>query len=194
MTPPPLPRWRVVVCTDCGSQLFWLRFRAGPVNPEVRRHAATAFQQAQLAHWQRCDGVVFVAIDAAGKPLGAVDELEPQEAQPEGDSDMTDGMNRHLEITPEALKTIAAMHDRANAIGLEYGKGSPEHLVALESLVTVYGHMIRLGGRIMREGLGEELCLIGVTVGHFTYGVFFRPKKLDGDRRDPLLGEWELHS
>ena len=23
MTPPPLPRWRVVVCTDCGSQLFW---------------------------------------------------------------------------------------------------------------------------------------------------------------------------
>src|SRR6266568_415254 len=101
MTPPPLPRWRVVVCTDCGSQLFWLRFRAGPVNPEVRRHAATAFQQAQLAHWQRCDGVVFVAIDAAGKPLGAVDELEPQEAQPEGDSDMTDGMNRHLEITPE---------------------------------------------------------------------------------------------
>jgi hypothetical protein len=107
---------------------------------------------------------------------------------------MTDGTNRHLEITPEALQTIAAMQDRANAIRLEYGQGSPEHLVALESLATVYGHMLRLGGRIMREGLGEELCLIGVTVRDFTYGVIFRPKKLDGDQRDPLLGEWELHS
>jgi hypothetical protein len=106
---------------------------------------------------------------------------------------MTDDRNRHIEITPEALKTIAAMQARANAIGLEYGEGSPEHLAALGSLVTVYGHMLRLGGRIMREGREDELCLIGVN-SFLTYGVIFRPKRLDGDQRDPLLGEWELHS
>ncbi len=194
MTPPPLSRWRVVVCTDCGSQLFWLRFRPEPVNPEVRRHTAATFEQAQLAHTQDCAGVVFVVIDAAGEPPGAVDDLQPQEAEPKGDSQMTDGSNRHLEITPEALKTIAAMHDRANAIGLEYGEGSSEHLVALESLATVYSHLLRLGGRIMRDGREDELCLIGVTMRDFTYGVIFRPKKLGGDQRDPLLGEWELHS
>jgi hypothetical protein len=157
------------------------------MSPELRRRLGAAFQQTQRAHRQRCDGVVFITVDAAGVP-------HPQGAQPEGGSHMPDGPNRHLEITPEAQQTIAAMQDRTNAIRLEYGRGSPEHLTALESLVTVYGHLLRLGGRIMREGLGEELCLIAVTVGDFTYGVIFRPKKPDGDQRDPLLGEWELHS
>jgi hypothetical protein len=105
---------------------------------------------------------------------------------------MPDEHNRHLDITPEALKTIAAMQDRVSAIGSHYGDGSPEHLAALKSLVTVYGHILRLGGRIMRDGREDELCLLGVSF--LTYGVVFFPKRLDGDKRDPLLGEWSVHS
>jgi hypothetical protein len=47
---------------------------------------------------------------------------------------MTDEQDPHIEIAPAAQKTIAAMHDRVRAIGLEYGEGSPEHMAALESL------------------------------------------------------------
>jgi hypothetical protein len=107
---------------------------------------------------------------------------------------MTDERNRHLEITPEALKTIAAMQDRVTTIGLEYGDGSSEHVEHLKSLMYAYGQMLRLGGRIMREGREDELSLIAVTAHDLTYGVDFLPKRLDGDQRDPLLGEWYVHS
>jgi hypothetical protein len=187
------------VCAECGAQVFQLWRSAEPLSQEVRRLAGAALKQALLAHWQRCGGAVFAGVDVHAEPFSwwPLDPFDlpgdTQELQPQGGTNMSDEQDHHLDITPEALQTIAAMHDRANAIGLEYGKGSPEHLVALESLVTVYGHMLRLGGRIKREGLGEELCLIGVN-RFLTYGVIFRPKKLDGDQRDPLLGEWELHS
>jgi len=105
---------------------------------------------------------------------------------------MPDEQNCHLDITPEALKTIAAMQDRVSAIGSHYGDGSPEHVAALKSLAHVYGQMLRLGGRIMRDGREDELCLLGASF--LTYGVVFFPKRLDGDQRDPLLGEWSVHS
>ena len=105
---------------------------------------------------------------------------------------MPDEKDRHLEITPAAQRVIAAMQDRVSTIGLEYGDGSPEHVEALKSLVNAYGHILRLGGRIMRDGREDELCLLGASF--ITYGVIFFPKRLDGDQRDPLLGEWSIHS
>ena len=110
---------------------------------------------------------------------------------------MTDENERHIEITSAAQRTIAAMQDRVTTIGLQYGDGSPEHVEALKSLANAYGQMLRLGGRIMREGREDELSLLGVTDiapgVPFTYGVDFLPKR-DGDQRDPLLGEWYVHS
>ena len=85
------------------------------------------------------------------------------------------------------------MQDRVNAIALEYGDGSSEHVEALKSLLYAYGQMLRLGGRIIQEGREDELSLLGVTVSNFTYGVDFLPKR-DGDQRHPLLGEWYVHS
>jgi hypothetical protein len=99
----------------------------------------------------------------------------------------------HLEITPDAQRTIAAMQDRVTTISIQYGDGSPEHVEALKSLAYAYGHMLRLGGRIMREGREDELSLLGVTASNLTYGVDFLPKR-DGDRRHALLGEWYVHS
>jgi hypothetical protein len=86
---------------------------------------------------------------------------------------MTDEQDLQIEIAPAAQKTIAAMHDRVRAIGLEYGEGSPEHMAALESLAIVYGHMLRLDGRIIREGREDELCLIGSSNRLLTYAVIF---------------------
>jgi hypothetical protein len=106
---------------------------------------------------------------------------------------MSDTQNRHLEITSEALQTIAAMQDRVAAIGLQYGDGSPEHADALKSLAYAYGQILKLGGRIMREGREDELSLIAVTASDFVYGVDFLPQR-HGKERDPLLGEWYVHS
>ncbi len=110
---------------------------------------------------------------------------------------MPDEMDRHIEITPAAQRTIAAMQDRVTTIGLQYGDGSPEHVEAVKSLMYAYGQILRLGGRITREGREDEISLLGVTYMApgvpFTYGVDFLPKR-HGDERDPLLGEWYVHS
>jgi hypothetical protein len=110
---------------------------------------------------------------------------------------MPDEKDRELQITPAAQRVIAAMRDRVSTIELQYGDGSPEHVEALKSLAHAYGSMLRLGGRIMMEGRPDELCLLGVTdiapSVPFTYGVDFLPKR-HGEQRDPLLGEWYVHS
>jgi hypothetical protein len=102
---------------------------------------------------------------------------------------MPDEKDRHLEITPAAQQVIAAMQARVGAIGAHYGDGSPEHVEALKSLVTVFGHIFRLGGRITKE---DELSLLGNSF--IVYGVIFFPKRLSGDQWDPLRGEWSVHS
>src|SRR6266545_4364255 len=199
MAPPPLLRWRVVVCTDCGSQLFRLRFPGQPASPEVRRQTSAAFEQAQLAHWQRCDGVVFVAVDVVGEPhtwrpldpLGlpaAVDEPQPVRGQPIGDMRMSDEQDRHIELTPAALQVISAMHQRVAAIGDEYGQESSEHVEALKSLLDALVRVLRLGGRITKE---DELSLFGASF--IAYGVIFFPRRTHG-QADPLLGTWSVHS
>ncbi len=172
MAPPPLLRWRVVVCTDCGSQLFRLRFPGQPASPEVRRQTSAAFEQAQLAHWQRCDGVVFVAVDVVGEPH----------------TWRSDEQDRHIELTPAALQVISAMHQRVAAIGDEYGQESSEHVEALKSLLDALVRVLRLGGRITKE---DELSLFGASF--IAYGVIFFPRRTHGVP-DPLLGEWSVHS
>jgi hypothetical protein len=199
MTPPPLPRWRVVVCTDCGSQLFRLRFRSEPASREVRRQTSAAFEQAQLVHWKACDGVVFVAVDVVGEPLtwrpldplgmpAAVDVPQPPGSQPIGDIRMSEEQDRHLEITPAALQVISAMQQRVAAIGDEYGQESSEHVEALKSLLDALVRVLRLGGRITKE---DELSLFGASF--IAYGVIFFPRRTHGVP-DPLLGEWSVHS
>ena len=71
------------------------------------------------------------------------------------------------------------------------GQGSPEHAAIADSLADVLARVLQLGGRIMRDGREDELCLLGDSF--ITYGVVFFPKR-DGDQRDSLLGEWSVHS
>jgi hypothetical protein len=198
MTPPPLPRWRDVVCTECGALVFQLRLSAKPVSQEVRRDAGAALEQALLAHWQRCDGAVFAGVDVHGAPftwwplepfeLAAADELHAPDAQPTGDVSMSEEKDRHLELTPAALKVIEAMQQRVAAIGDEYGQESSEHVEALKSLLAALVQVFRLGGRITKE---DELSLFGASF--IAYGVVFFPRKTHGVP-DPLLGEWSVHS
>jgi hypothetical protein len=104
---------------------------------------------------------------------------------------MTASQDHHIEITPEALKTIAAMRDRVRAVAGYYGQGSEEHAKIADSLSDVLARMFHLGGRIMRDGREDELCLIGHSF--LVYGVVFFPLR-NGDERDPLRGTWSIHS
>src|SRR5215218_10284477 len=103
-------------------------------------------------------------------------------SQPEG---------RQLDLTPEALGTIAAMRSRVAAVADHYGQGSPEHAEIADSLADVLARVLQLGGRIMRDGREDELCLLGH--GFLVYGVVFFPLR-HGDQRDPLRGTWSVHS
>jgi hypothetical protein len=105
---------------------------------------------------------------------------------------MSQTEGRQLDLTPEALGTIAAMRARVAAVADHYGQGSPEHAAIADSLADVLARVLQLGGRIMRDGREDELCLLGDSF--ITYGVVFFPKRLDGNERDPLLGEWSVHS
>jgi hypothetical protein len=199
MTPPPLPRWRNVVCTACGGLLFRLRLPAEPASQEVRRDTGAALKQVLLAHWERCDGVVFAGVDVHGAlfawwPLDPfdlphpIDEPQCPGSQPIGDIRMSDEKDRELVLTPAALKVIEAMQQRVAAIGDEYGQESSEHVEALKSLLAALVQVFRLGGRITKE---DELSLFGASF--IAYGVVFFPRKTHGVP-DPLLGEWSVHS
>jgi hypothetical protein len=93
-----------------------------------------------------------------------------------------------LELTPGALQVLSAMEQRAAAVAQEYGECSPEHVEMLRSLVNVLGHMLRLGGRITKDG---ELSLFGASF--IAYGVIFHAHRTGG-QPDPLRGTWSLHS
>jgi hypothetical protein len=93
-----------------------------------------------------------------------------------------------LKLTPAALHVLSAMEQRAAAVADEYGEASREHVETLRSLVNALGHMLRLGGRITKDG---ELSLFGASF--IAYGVIFHPHRSGGDP-DPLRGTWSLHS
>jgi hypothetical protein len=93
-----------------------------------------------------------------------------------------------LELTPEAIQTYGEMESRCHAIAELCGEGSPEHVEALVSLVRSVGHMLRLGGRITRDG---ELSLFGASF--IAYGLIFHNEYKDGER-NPLTGTWSVHS
>jgi hypothetical protein len=99
------------------------------------------------------------------------------------DTDVT-----RLELTPAALRVITAMEQRVAAVAEQYGTGSDEHVEMLGSLVNALGHMLRLGGRITKDG---ELSLFGASF--ISYGVIFHAYRKGGDP-DPLRGTWLLHS
>lgn len=94
-----------------------------------------------------------------------------------------------LEITEEADRTLGDMRWRVADIEMEYGRFSEEHLIALKSLLDNVLGLLRLGGRISRDG---ELSLFGAS--WIAYGVIWHAKYLDGYERDPLLGSWSTHS
>ncbi len=94
-----------------------------------------------------------------------------------------------ITITEDAERTISDMRRRVADIATEYGQFSEEHLNALKSLLDNILGVLRLGGRISRDG---ELSLFGAS--WIAYGVIFHPKYLDGRERDPLLGDWSTHS
>jgi hypothetical protein len=96
-----------------------------------------------------------------------------------------------LDLTPEALGTIAAMRSRVAAVADHYGAGSPEHAEIADSLADVLARVLQLGGRITRDGREDELCLLGDSF--LTYGVVFFPLR-HIDQRDPLRGTWSIHS
>lgn len=94
-----------------------------------------------------------------------------------------------LEITEEASRTITDMESRVARIGQAYGEASPEYLKASQSLMRALATVLRLGGRVMRDG---ELSLI--CNSFITYGVIFFAKRNDNGERDELLGDWSAHS
>jgi hypothetical protein len=94
-----------------------------------------------------------------------------------------------LEISEEAARTLGDMRRRVADIEMEYGRFSEEHLTALKSLLDNVLGVLRLGGRISREG---ELSLFGASF--IAYGVIWHAKYINGTERDPLLGDWSTHS
>lgn len=94
-----------------------------------------------------------------------------------------------LQLTEEAVQTIGNMEGRVAQIGQMYGKHSSEYLTALQSLSQVLAAILRLGGKVFRDG---ELSL--VSNSFITFGVIFFAKRNDDGTRDELLGDWSVHS
>lgn len=94
-----------------------------------------------------------------------------------------------LEITEQAQQVLLAMQVRVQDIAYQYGEGSSEHVAALKSLLNAFMTLFRLGGIVYKDG---DLSL--VTCSFITYGTIFHAKYIDGNQRDPLLGEWTTHS
>jgi hypothetical protein len=93
-----------------------------------------------------------------------------------------------ISINEDAERTIGDMRRRVDDIGMTYGRSSDEYVNAMRSLLDNLLGVLRLGGRISKDG---ELSLYGVSFIH--YGVIWFAKR-NGDERDPLLGDWSTHS
>lgn len=96
-----------------------------------------------------------------------------------------------LTITETAGKRIAEMQDRLADVADEYGHRSDEYVTMLQSFSHVLTGMLRLGGTITPDI--APLSLYGSA--YIQYGMIFHAKYRDGGMvRDPLLGEWSIHS
>lgn len=82
-----------------------------------------------------------------------------------------------LTLTEEAQKTISAMIGNVHAVGNVYGLESKEYRTVADSLPRAMESILRLGGRITRDG---ELSLYGSSF--IAYGVIFFS---DGSARCP---------
>lgn len=93
-----------------------------------------------------------------------------------------------LSINEDAEKTLSAMRRRVEDIGMEYGRFSEEYVDAMRSLLDNLLGVMRLGGRISKDG---ELSLYALSF--IDFGVIWFAKR-NGGERDPLLGRWSTHS
>lgn len=98
-------------------------------------------------------------------------------------------MEVQLTLNEDAQRILGDMRRRVDDIAVQYGRYSEEYLKAMKSLLDALMGMLSIGGRISRDG---ELSLYGVSWIH--YGVIFHSKYLPGRVRDPLLGDWSIHS
>lgn len=96
--------------------------------------------------------------------------------------------DKTITFTEAAQRNIQAMRQRVIDVDRQYGD-SPETTALLWSLVHALVGLIGLGGRISAE---DDLSLLGDSF--ITYGCVFHPKHVEGGGRDPLLGEWSIHS
>jgi hypothetical protein len=103
-------------------------------------------------------------------------------------------MTKSIEFTEDAERVISAMRDRVAVIGAYFGDNSPEQAAAATSLTFALANMIRLGGKVTKDGELSLLC----WNDHITYGVNFHRKfreatedEFDGKH---LLGTWSVNS
>lgn len=101
--------------------------------------------------------------------------------------------DRQVTLTPGAQKNLAMARAKLIQIGVVFGEGSPEHVLAL----TTFSHMVETifswGGTIYGE---DELSLIiGSTI---TIGCIWRAdrKVRDGfpEENIGIAGHWSMHS
>lgn len=95
-----------------------------------------------------------------------------------------------LTITKEGQRALFDMRGRVVEIGSQYGYQSEEYVKALESLLDNVLNVFRLGGRVDKDF--ADLSLI--VQSFILYAVIWHPKYIDGNKRDPLLGDWSCHS
>jgi len=93
-----------------------------------------------------------------------------------------------LDFTNEAFDEFTNMRNHVLMIRNFYGLESPEFIKVSESFNNVVYNMVRLGGRIFRDG---NLSLIAAN-DFITYGIvwFGNNDIYDG----PEVGEWSIHS
>jgi hypothetical protein len=94
-----------------------------------------------------------------------------------------------LSVTESGGSTLVNMRQRVRDIEMEHGHFSSEYIKILESLLDNILNILRLGGRVSKDG---ELSLF--VHSFIVYGVIFHSKYIDGENRDPLLGDWSCHS
>lgn len=85
-------------------------------------------------------------------------------------------------FTPEASETISNIENYLYLIEMHFGQNSDENKTARQSWHQALVQIVRLGGRVSRDG---DLALVGISF--ITYGVIFHTTygphcKIDGVR------------
>lgn len=95
--------------------------------------------------------------------------------------------DKEIVFTEQALEAVEEIAGRIGAIRATFGENSQEYLTATQSALHALLQVIRLGGRISRDG---KCSLLGVSF--ITYGVVPHRKGEPVDGVQPT--EWGVHS